>query len=172
MQKTTGIFFKVLTLSFFSLTITLWRGPAVGQTSLRTGDTFPHISMERLDGNRAALPEAAAGKILIVHFWASWCPFCVKEMAAIESTLTDYKEKGVLAYSIDAGESPEAAPEYIGKTNVTYPILLDPTLEITKGCGVNSIPTTFVCDRTGIIRYKILGEINKMGLEKLLPAIL
>jgi len=109
---------------------------------------------------------------MIIHFWASWCPFCVKEMGAIESIRTEFAEKGIAAYSINAGELAEAAREYVAKTKAAYPILLDPTKEITKKCGVNSIPTTFICDRNGIIRYKILGEINKMGLEKLLSTVL
>jgi thiol-disulfide isomerase/thioredoxin len=133
---------------------------------------FGKISLSQLDGNRVILPDAAAGKVAIIHFWASWCPFCVKEMAAIESILTAYKEKGVVAYSINVGESAEAARNYVAKTEATYFILLDPTREITKGCGVNSIPTTFICDRNGVIRFKILGEVDKMGLEKLLSAIL
>jgi peroxiredoxin len=150
----------------------MWCGSAAGQTALRTGDVFPKILSTQLDGSQVILPDAAAGKVVIIHFWASWCPFCVKEIGAIESIVTAYKEKGVVAYSINAGETPDAARDYVAKTKATYPILLDPTMEITKGCGVNSIPTTFICDRNGAIRFKILGEVNKMGLEKLLSTIL
>lgn len=118
------------------------------------------------------LPPAAAGKVAIIHFWASWCPYCVREMAAIESILTDFKEKGLVAYSIDTGESAEAARDYVARTKADYPILLDPDTGAAKTCGVNSIPTTFVCDRNGTVRFKILGEVSRIGLEKLLSSIL
>lgn len=162
---------RLLTLCVFLLT-TILCNLAAGQTAPRTGDAFPEVSLAQLDGNKVVLPAAAASKVVIIHFWAGWCPYCMKEMSDIESILTDYKDKGIVAYSINAGQSAEAAREYMAKTTVAYPILLDPTQETTKKCGVNSIPTTFICDRNGIIRFKILGEVNKRGLEKLLSTIL
>jgi cytochrome c biogenesis protein CcmG, thiol:disulfide interchange protein DsbE len=169
--RRTSVSGRFLTLSVFLL-ITMWCGHAAGQTTLRTGDAFPEISLAQLDGNKVVLPAAAAGRVVIIHFWAGWCPYCMKEMCDIESILTDFKDKGVVAYSINAGQSAEAAREYMAKTTAAYPILLDPTQEATKKCGVNSIPTTFICDRNGIIRFRILGEVNKRGLEKLLSTIL
>ncbi len=151
---------------------TLSSSTCAGQTALKIGDALPRISLSDLDGKQVNLPEDATGKIAIIHFWASWCPLCVREMAALESIRTAYAEKGVVPYSIDSGEPLDAVKAYVSKTKATYAVLLDPTMEITKLCGVNSIPTTFVCDRNGVIRFKILGEVSKMGLEKLLSTLL
>jgi cytochrome c biogenesis protein CcmG, thiol:disulfide interchange protein DsbE len=149
----------------------MWSGNAVGQTALKIGDPFPKFSLADLQGAQVTLPDDAAGKIAVIHFWASWCPLCIREMNAMQAVWETYREKGMIAYSIDVGETAEAARAYLQKTDAKYTIPLDTTSTVARQCGVNSIPTTFICDRSGKIRYKILGEINRTGLEKLVSTL-
>lgn len=158
-------------LSALILLVALCCGPADRQPALKIGDAFPKFSLAGLDGARLLLPDAAAGKVAAIHFWASWCPLCVQEMNAMEELMAAYGAKGVVFYSINSGDSAEAARAYVKRTRATYPVLLDPKMEVTKRCGVNGIPTTFVCDRNGIIRFKVLGEISKAQLETLLSKL-
>ncbi len=162
---------EIPALCLFALLIVFGTDSASAQQALKIGDKLPAFELPKLGGENVSLPGAAAGKIAIIHFWASWCPLCVREMAAIEAVQSEYGGSGVACYSINSGETEEAAKAYVAKTKATYTVLLDSKMEVTKQCGVLSIPTTFICDRDGTIRYKILGEVNKMGLEKLLRTL-
>lgn len=151
--------------------IFLWCGPLFAQTALKTGDPFPRFTLPDFNQSVYTLPDDARGKVLIIHFWASWCPLCVREMNAIEAIRTEYAEKGMAVFSINVGDTVDAARAYVKNTRAAYPILLDSKTEVAKQRGVNSIPTTFVCDRNGVIRFKILGEVSKIGMEKLLSIL-
>ncbi|MEM5786652.1 MAG: TlpA disulfide reductase family protein [Syntrophobacteraceae bacterium] len=146
-------------------------GDSACQTGLKVGTKFPEVSLQDLRGNQVTLPGSAEGKIFIAHFWAIWCPYCVGEVAILQDIEASNSEKGIICYSINAGDSAEAAKAYIEKAKATYTVLLDPNFSTSRKIGVKSIPTTFICDRKGVIRYKILGEVTRKGLDKLLSNI-
>ncbi|MEN6437831.1 MAG: TlpA disulfide reductase family protein [Syntrophobacter sp.] len=161
----------ILAVAMFLLLTIAWFSPTSNPDGLRVGDAFPEVSLQDLDGKTVKLPGDASGKIVIIHFWAAWCPLCVREMAALESARVTHGEQGLLTYSINSGESAKAAKTYAEKTKATYPILVDSSMAVTRKCGVNSIPTTFICDRKGIIRFKILGEVDGTRLEQILATL-
>jgi len=158
----------ILTAAMFLLLIFSWFNPTPNPEGLKVGDVFPEISLQDLDGKTVRLPADAAGKVVIIHFWAAWCPLCLREMAAMESARVAHGGQGLLTYSINSGETAKAARSYAERTGAAYPILLDTSMAATRKCGVNSIPTTFVCDRQGVIRFKILGEVDGARLEQIL----
>jgi cytochrome c biogenesis protein CcmG, thiol:disulfide interchange protein DsbE len=112
------------------------------------------------------------GQVGLIHFWASWCPYCVKEFKAIEALYQLYKTRGFLPYSINVGDTPVAAEAYIAPLGISYPIPLDGGSSVARLYGITGIPTTLLVGRTGLIRYKILGEINQDGLKKLVSVML
>ena len=138
---------------------------------LKVGDTIAKISLPDMAGNKINLPEDTKGKVILIHFWASWCPYCAKEINAISTLHEALREKGFIPFSINVGEAKEVVEPYLAQLKVTYSVLLDANAEAVKACGVTGIPTTFICDGDGVIRYKIIGEVNKMGLEKILGTI-
>jgi peroxiredoxin len=140
--------------------------------ALKVGDPAPSFTLTALKSGKLTVPKPFTGKVLILHFWASWCPYCVKEMLAINSSYKKYKSKGLVAFSINVGESSQAAEAYVAPLGVTYPILLDPKSDTAKLYGVTGIPTSFIIDRNGKIRFKILGEIGQEGLNRLLPTLM
>lgn len=107
-----------------------------------------------------------------MHFWASWCTSCRPEMIALESIYGTYKNSAVVPCSINVGERREAAESYIKDIRITYPILLDQTSSVTRQYSVSGIPTTYVLNRENVIRYRILGEINKEGLDRIVRTLL
>ncbi len=170
--KSKDLLIPVCLYAVLALLLIWLPGNAAGQAALKTGNPFPKLILADLEGRPVQLPGDAAGKISLIHFWASWCPLCVREMNAIQALRDARGEKEMIAYSVDVGDTVEAARAYLKKTNAKYTVLLDPTSAGARQCGVNSIPTTFICDRDGTIRYKILGEINHAGLEKLVSTML
>jgi cytochrome c biogenesis protein CcmG/thiol:disulfide interchange protein DsbE len=140
--------------------------------SLKSGDTPREVTLQNVRGGNIKLPTDFKGKIILIHFWASWCPYCLKEMEAIESLNNEYRSTGIAPFSINVGQTKETAEAYIAKVQVTYPILLDPVSSAAGIYGVSSLPMTFIIDRKGVVRYRIMGEINRKGLDKLLLSVM
>ena len=107
------------------------------------------------------------GQVLLVTFFATWCPPCIQEIPSFITMQNDYKAKGfsVLAFSVDEG-NPDYLKKFIEKHEINYPVLqADP--DVTKGFGsVTGIPVTFLINRKGEIMKKYLGYIEHDVLEK------
>ncbi len=140
--------------------------------TIKSGDTPPAVTLQNIKGGSITLPTDFKGKIIVIHFWASTCPYCLKEMQAIESLNNEYRAKGIAPFSINVGQTKETAEAYIAKGKITYPILLDPVSSTARLYGVTGIPMTFIIDRKGVVRYRIMGEVNRSGLDRLLLSVM
>ena len=163
--------FRVWLAALAGFLISGWP-PNKAEAALRTGDIPLKITLYDLKGGHFLLPDAFKGQVALIHFWASWCPACRTEMALLESAYHRYGGKGLLPCSIDLGESKEAALRYIKDMKITYPVLLDPSSSTVKPFGISGVPTSFVLDRGNVVRFKILGEVNRDGLEKMIRTFL
>lgn len=88
------------------------------------------------------------GKVVLVNFWATWCPPCRKEMPDLQALYDKYKEQGFLVLSISDEESAKVVP-FINERKITYPVLLDPGRKVNDAFEVMGIPKSFVYDREG-----------------------
>jgi cytochrome c biogenesis protein CcmG, thiol:disulfide interchange protein DsbE len=136
------------------------------------GETPPNFALNDLSGKTVVIPADLKGRVVFVHFWLSSCPHCVTEMCTLESFYRKHIKEGVIAFSINAGEDKQSAARYIANLNISYPILLDPDQSVTKRYGILGVPTTFVLDRYGVLRFKILGEITTNKLDEVTRALL
>lgn len=108
------------------------------------------------------------GKVIILNFWATWCPPCVKEIPHIDELYRTYKDKGlvVLGLSVDEG-GPEAVKKFLKKTPISYPILMANRevytiyQEYLPKEMRGGIPFTFIIDREGFIRQFFVGYQDK-----------
>jgi peroxiredoxin len=151
--------------------LSLAPGLPTAAAGLKSGDAFPKTAVSDRQGKPVALPDDFKGQVVLIHFWASWCPFCIKEIRALESIYGIYKEKGLMPFSVNVGEDNQTIAAFLKNETVSYPILMDRNSEAAKQCGVTGLPMTFICDRNGVIKFKIIGEINKSGLERLLASL-
>ncbi len=138
----------------------------------RVGDVLPKATVSDLQGSKVAIPTDFKGKVVVIHFWATWCTYCAKEVAALQSLYNRYKSRGVIPCSVNVGESKETAAAFVEKQKVSYPFFVDPTSSVAKQYGVSGIPTTFIVNREGIVRFRIIGEITMDGLEKIVRSVL
>jgi peroxiredoxin len=88
------------------------------------------------------------GKVVLVNFWATWCPPCRKEMPDLQALYDKYKDQGFLVLSISDEETTKVSP-FIAERKITYPVLLDPGRKINDAFIVEGIPKSFVYDREG-----------------------
>jgi peroxiredoxin len=119
-----------------------------------------------------AIPADVKDKVVFIHFWVSSCSYCVKEMCTLESFSRRHHAEGVRAFSINAGETRHSAMRYTENLKISYPILLDPDLSVTKSYGVSGVPTTYILDREGVLIFKILGEITADKLDDIARTLL
>jgi peroxiredoxin len=88
------------------------------------------------------------GKVLLVNFWATWCPPCRKEMPDLEALYDKYKGQGFLVLAISDEEAAKVSP-FIAERKISYPVLLDPGRKVNETLYVSGIPKSFVYDREG-----------------------
>jgi len=88
------------------------------------------------------------GKVVLVNFWATWCPPCRKEMPDLQALFDKYKDQGFLVLSISDEEAAKVSP-FIAERKISYPVLLDPGRKVNDAFIVEGIPKSFVYDREG-----------------------
>jgi peroxiredoxin len=88
------------------------------------------------------------GKVVLVNFWATWCPPCRKEMPDLQALYDKHKDQGFLVLSISDEETAKVSP-FIADRKITYPVLLDPGRKVNDAFVVEGIPESFVYDRDG-----------------------
>jgi peroxiredoxin len=88
------------------------------------------------------------GKVVLVNFWATWCPPCRKEIPDLETLYNRFKGQGLVILAISDEEMDKVKP-FIAERNVTYPVLLDPGRKVNELFQVVGIPKTFIYDRSG-----------------------
>jgi peroxiredoxin len=130
------------------------------------------FALKDLEGKSWTLSELR-GKVVVVNFWATWCPPCRKEMPDLEALYNEFKGKGLVVLAISDEDAAKVRP-FIAESQVTYPILLDPGRKVNDLFQVDGIPKTFVYDREGKLvaqsidmrtRKQFLGMLVEAGLR-------
>ena len=113
------------------------------------------------------------GKVVLVNFWATWCPPCRKEMPDLESLHEQFKKKGLVILAISDEDASKVKP-FIAEKGVSYTVLLDPGRRVNTLFNVMGIPKTFIYDRSGKLvaesidmrtRQQFLGLLAQAGLR-------
>jgi peroxiredoxin len=105
------------------------------------------FTLTDLDGKPWAL-KTLRGKVVLVNFWATWCPPCRKEMPDLEKLSQRFRDRGLVVLAISDEDRTKVTP-FIEESKYTYPILLDPGRKVTDRFHVQGIPNTLVYDRDG-----------------------
>ena len=124
----------------------------------------PDFEMETFDGETFRLSELE-GKVVVLNFWASWCPPCRWEMPFFETMWNEYRDRDVVFVGVAMSDSLEDAKGFAEESGVTYPIGLDQTNEIVRAYEVYSLPTTFFIDKEGHIQRRLTSAANEALLK-------
>ena len=126
--------------------------------SPRRGSYAPDFQLKDLNGNKVLLKDFR-GKVVLLNFWASWCPACREEMPSLEVIYKDYKDKGFEILAIDIMEDRKMVETFMEKMGLSFAALLDSDGKVSNDYRVVAIPTTFVIDRRGIIQRVFIGAV-------------
>jgi peroxiredoxin len=108
-----------------------------------------------------------SGKVVLVNFWATWCPPCRKEMPDLEKLYKRFQDRGLIVLALSDEDSAKVQP-YVAKGGFTFPVLLDPGRKANEAFEVQGIPKSFVFDRAG----KLAAQAIDMRTEKQFLAML
>jgi peroxiredoxin len=110
--------------------------------------------------------------VVILHFWQIGCTSCRLEMPAMDDLYSKYRRKGLEILAVNVGQRKEAVKSFASDLRVSYPILIDADERSASLYGVTDVPRTYVVDRSGIVRYRILGGATPEILKKLILSLL
>ena len=142
------------------------------EAALRIGNALPSITLPGVDGVSLRIPESVKGKVVILHFWQIGCSSCKLEMPAMDALYKQYQRKGLEVLAVNVGQKKEVVRTFAAELAVTYPLLIDVDAKSAALFGVTDVPRTYVIDRYGIVRYRILGGATPETLKKLILSLL
>jgi thiol-disulfide isomerase/thioredoxin len=120
----------------------------------------PALAGELLDGKPVALA-VFAGRPVLVHFWATWCPICRAEQGSIDALARDVP---VITVAMQSGSRAEVI-QFLRKEDLSFPVLNDPDGVLAARWGVRAVPASFIVDGAGQIRYVEVGYTTGIGLR-------
>lgn len=144
---------------------------ATGPTPPRRGVPAPSFSAVDLGGQAQSLADYR-GRVVLVDFWATWCPPCVASMPELESTYKSLASRGFVVLGLNQEpESPERVRGFVSAKGLSFPILIDPGA-IRRDFGVHSFPTSFLVDREGTICEVFRGPVSGAKLTRAVESLL
>lgn len=126
----------------------------------------PDFRLTELHGMEYKL-SGMKGKVVLLRFWSTRCVSCKEEMRKLEASYQSLKDKGFEILAVNVEDPRDKAMNFAHKLKLTYPILLDEDQKVAGKYMVYSIPTSFFIDKQGVVREKILGDLDEEKIEKI-----
>jgi len=130
------------------------------------GGPAPDFTVQ--DSDRIVSLSQFHGKIVVLNFWASWCPPCVEELPSLMAMQKELQDKGVVVLGISVDTDLGDYNKFLKDHNVNFLTVRDPGQQNAKGVvapvsakyGTYKFPETYIIDRNGVVRRKIIGPVN------------
>ncbi|MGE5602139.1 MAG: redoxin domain-containing protein [Nitrososphaerales archaeon] len=172
MRKSRLLWFLVA-LTVITAALGLWRWQESRQTAAQqlaeqskpslegaSESRAPDFALEGLDGKTVSLADLR-GKVVLLNFWATWCPPCKAEMPDLDALQREYgASRDFVVVGVNVGEDLATVKPFVAKNGLSFPIVLDHSGRVTTQLfGVRPLPTTYIIDREGFIRDAWNGQI-------------
>ena len=152
---------KTIPITFFAIIcLVLTQAAASGELSPYTaqpGSTT--FDLPDVKGQQHSL-EDYRGQVVLVNFWASWCPPCIQEMPGLERLRQMLKDQPFEILAINVGERKYKVWKFVKLISFELPVLLDTRKDTFDSWGASVLPTSFLLDKQGRIRYRVQGDIE------------
>jgi thiol-disulfide isomerase/thioredoxin len=135
----------------------------------------PDFSLPDMDGELHALQDYR-GKVVLINFWATWCPPCRREMPALEQLYSKLADQAFAVLAVNQWEDADHVFAYMGDLNVipSFPILFDPESKVSADYGVKGLPTSFLLDKQGRVVFRAVGgrAFDHPDVEQIIRSLL
>jgi peroxiredoxin len=139
---------------------------ALGFDIFRDPVPIPDFTLPSLGGNPTKV-SSLRGKVVLLNFWATWCPPCRAEMPSIQKLWVSQKGGAFAVMAVSVGEKESTVKAFIAKEKYGFPVYLDAKASVGGLYGADSIPTTYVIDKDGKAIARIVGSIEYDSPEAL-----
>lgn len=120
------------------------------------GDTAPDFAI-RTDSGLTVSTSSFGGKVLIVNFWATWCPPCIEEMPSLDELQRTLKDDGLIVLGVSVDEDEAAYRNFLQRAKVSFLTARDPAAKVSADFGTFRYPETYVINADGKVLQKIVG---------------
>lgn len=146
-------------------------GLVQAQAGPRDEGPAPDFTLVTFSGEQVTL-SLLRGQVVVINFWASWCPPCREEAAYLESTWRAYRDRGVVFIGVDYADTEREALAYIDEFDITYPNGPDIGTRISQAYRIQGVPETFFVAKDGTLRGVKIGPLAPPELEERLESLL
>lgn len=151
-----------------SLLCTLVSGPTVARAlTLETNEPLPHFTARTLDGERIT-SESVKGKVVLIDFWASWCPPCKSDAPAVERLREEFEKDGLIVLAVNMGEPRRKVKKYLEASPRSSKVILAEDTTLAAICDANVYPLYTLVNREGRIAGVQRGAGGEGALRRLL----
>jgi thiol-disulfide isomerase/thioredoxin len=150
-------YLKILIASILIASAGCTNPPSNSLTTLKANPMAPDFILQDIDGRQHAFSDYR-GKVVVINFWATWCPPCISEMPSLERASVKLAKQGIPILGIDVGEDRETVMQFLNTTPVSFTVLLDIKSEVLGSWAVPSLPTTLVINQEGKMALLAVGE--------------
>jgi len=124
----------------------------------RIGEMAPDFTLQ--DSDRKVVLSQFRGQVVLLNFWATWCPPCEAELPSLISLQARERSRGVMVLGVSIDVDGDAYHRFLQQRNVNFLTVRDPEQRISGMYGTSGWPETYVIDRKGVVRRKIVGPID------------
>lgn len=159
MRLTSKVLILSLLLAAFSA-LADWQQPELSHNLTPVKNILPaqDFELNNMDENKVRLSDYR-GQVILLNFWATWCPPCVREMPSMERLHQQVDANDFKVIAVNQMEDIDQVFAFTGQLEIdpTFEILFDSTSEVSQAYAVRGLPTTFLIDKQGNIRYRAIG---------------
>ena len=136
------------------LALTLLAGTNLAFGQWQVGDRLPAPAAYGLAGR---LPANLAGQVVLVDFWASWCAPCKASFPVLDGLQRKYAGRGFTVLAVSVDDDPRKMKDFLAAHPVSFPVVHDARQQLVAAAGIEAMPTSFLIDRAGTIRFAHAG---------------
>ncbi|WP_457600901.1 peroxiredoxin family protein [Hydrogenivirga sp.] len=129
-------------------------------SGLGKGDIAPDFTLKTIDGREVSLKDYR-GKVVLINFWATWCPPCRNEMPLFVRVYKRHRDKGFEILAVSTDSSLDPVKKFVKEFRINFPVLYDDK-NVVSLYGIQGLPTSFLIDREGKIIKVRLGEYKEI----------
>ena len=143
-------------------------------TAIKNTKPVPDLRLMNMDDETVDIKDLK-GKVVVINFWATWCPPCRREMGSLERLHLATKDKNIVIVAVNIGEDMDTVFSFMGTIDPapTFSILFDPDAISMKQWNVRGLPTTFIIHSNGTIAYQAVGgrEFDHPDIQQLITSL-